>query len=307
MDEKELKTMIESILSDMVNEKEDKATENTPVAPAENKKPAAAPSDVEEGELPDITEINLRKQLLVPNPEDREGYLRMKANTPARIGIGRTGTRYLTSTSLRFRADHAAAQDAVFSDVDPELVKEMGFVSTQTICQSKDEFLTRPDHGRKFDDENIKKIKDNTKAHPTVQLVVGDGLSSAAVESNIKNVIPAIKQGLKTHQLDFDEVIYVKYCRVPAMDVIGEVTDADVVCLLVGERPGLVTAESMSAYIAYKPTVGMPEARRTVVSNIHDGGTPAVEAGAYVADIIKKMVDYKASGMDLRKAEKKEN
>lgn len=304
MDEQELKSMVESILSDMVNEKE--AHKADPATPAEKEQKTAqtTPSQVEDGEIPDITDIDIRKQLLVPHPKDREGYLRMKANTPARIGIWRTGTRYLTSTSLRFRADHAAAQDAVFSDVDPELVKQMGFVAIQTICQSKDEFLTRPDHGRKFDDENIQKIKENTKAHPTVQLMVGDGLSSAAIESNIKDVIPAIKQGLQTHHLDFDEVIFVKYCRVPAMDVIGEITDADVVCLLVGERPGLVTAESMSAYIAYKPTVGMPEARRTVVSNIHNGGTPAVEAGAYVADIIKKMVDYKASGMDLRKAEK---
>ena len=69
---------------------------------------------------------------------------------------------------------------------------------------------------------------------------------------------------------------------------------------LIGERPGLVTAESMSAYMAYKPTVGMPEARRTVVSNIHKGGTPPVEAGAYIADIIKLMLDKKASGLDLK-------
>ena len=70
--------------------------------------------------------------------------------------------------------------------------------------------------------------------------------------------------------------------------------------MLVGERPGLVTAESMSAYIAYKPTVGMPESRRTVVSNIHKGGTPAVEAGAYVAEIIKKILDNKKSGVELK-------
>lgn len=86
------------------------------------------------------------------------------------------------------------------------------------------------------------------------------------------------------------------------MDVIGELTGADVVCLLVGERPGLVTAESMSAYIAYKPTVDMPEARRTVISNIHEGGTPPVEAGAHIAELIKKMIDKKASGLDLNKA-----
>ena len=87
------------------------------------------------------------------------------------------------------------------------------------------------------------------------------------------------------------------------MHKIAELTEAEVVCLLVGERPGLVTAESMSAYIAYRPTVGMPEARRTVISNIHKGGTPAVEAGAYIAELIYKMLQKKKSGIDLKEAE----
>ena len=85
------------------------------------------------------------------------------------------------------------------------------------------------------------------------------------------------------------------------MDKIGEITDADVVCLLVGERPGLVTAESMSAYIAYKPTVGMPEARRTVISNIHKVGHRLLKQ-AYIAEIIKNVRQEK-SGIDLKEAE----
>ena len=299
MDEKELKKMIEAILNDMG---EDKAPAPASVANQVAQK-LEAKSVVEDGMIDDITEVDIRKQLLVKNPHDKEGYLKMKAYTPARIGVGRTGTRYMTQSSLRFRADHAAAQDAVFSDVDPELVKEMGFVSTKTICKSKDEYLTRPDYGRQFDEENQAIIQKNVKKGAKIQMVVGDGLSSAAIEANIKEVIPSIKQGLKMYNLDFDNVIFVKYCRVPAMDKIGEISDADVVCLLVGERPGLVTAESMSAYVAYRPTVGMPEARRTVISNIHKGGTPAVEAGAYIAELIKKMLDKKKSGIDLKEAE----
>lgn len=300
MDEKALKSMIESILNDMVSNQ----TETTPTAVKEQvaqkleQKPA-----IEGGMLDDITEVDLRKQLLVKDPCDKEGYLKMKAYTPARIGVGRAGTRYMTQSSLRFRADHAAAQDAVFSDVDPELVKEMGFISTKTICKSKDEYLTRPDYGRQFDEENLDIMRKNTKKGVKIQMVVGDGLSSAAIEANIREVIPSIKQGLKMYNLDFEDVLFVKYCRVPAMDKIGEITDAEVVCLLVGERPGLVTAESMSAYVAYRPTVGMPEARRTVISNIHKGGTPAVEAGAYIAELIKKMLDKKKSGIDLKEAE----
>ncbi|WP_420889760.1 ethanolamine ammonia-lyase subunit EutC [Enterococcus mediterraneensis] len=266
----------------------------------QRKKFAESVESADERMIDDITSVDLRKQLLIPKPKNKDGYLKMKSYTPARIGVWRTGTRYMTQSSLRFRADHAAAQDAVFSDVDPQLVKEMSFIPTQTICQSKDEYLTRPDHGRIFSEEMVEFIKKNTAKNPRIQIMVGDGLSSAAIEANIRDIIPSIKQGLKMHQLEFEDVIFVKYCRVPAMDKIGEITDAEVVCLLVGERPGLVTAESMSAYVAYRPTVGMPEARRTVISNIHSGGTPAVEAGAYIADLIKKMLDKKKSGIDLK-------
>ncbi len=83
------------------------------------------------------------------------------------------------------------------------------------------------------------------------------------------------------------------------MDEISELLDAEVTCVLLGERPGLSTAESMSAYLAYRATVGMPESRRTVVSNIHRDGINSVEAGAYVAEIIHTMLEKKASGVDL--------
>lgn len=296
MDETNLKEMIKSILSEIVEESP--AAKAATVAVKDNSPTGA--SEIEEGFIPDISEVDIRKQFLVPNAADEEGYRKMKTFTPARLGLWRAGTRYTTEPSLRFRADHAAAQDAVFSYVGEELIKEMNFVETETLCEDKDIYITRPDLGRKFSDDEMKKIKNTIKPNSKVVIAVGDGLSSAAIEANIKDIIPAIRQGLKMHNLDFGDILFVKHCRVPAMDPIGEHTGADVVCLLIGERPGLVTAESMSAYIAYKPTVGMAEARRTVVSNIHSQGTPAVEAGAYIADVIKKMLDTKRSGLDLK-------
>ena len=144
---------------------------------------------------------------------------------------------------------------------------------------------------------------------PKVQVIVGDGLSSTAIEANVPDIIPAIKKGLESYGLGFEDkdVIFVKYARVGIEDQIGEITDADVVCMLVGERPGLVTAKSMSAYIAYKPTIDMPESNRTVVSNIHDGGMPAVEAGAYIAEMIDKILKAKKSGIELKQLENSQN
>lgn len=296
MDELSLKEMIKSILNDMAGEVPSVINSSAMGAAAGSMQSCG----VEEGFIPDITKVDIRKQFLVPNPADKEGYLKMKSYTPARLGLWRAGPRYLTEPSLRFRADHAAAQDAVFSYVSEDLIKELKFIEVATECKNKDEYVTRPDLGRKFSNEAINTIKKAVKPNQKVQVIVGDGLSSAAIEANIKDVLPALQQGLKVFGLDFGEVVFIKHCRVPAMDPIGEATGAEVICLFIGERPGLVTAESMSAYIAYKPTVGMPEARRTVVSNIHRQGTPAVEAGAYIAEIIKKMLDNKASGLDLK-------
>lgn len=250
--------------------------------------------------LPDITAVDLKKQVLVPNPQNLEGLLKIKEATPARLGVWRAGPRYKTETLLRFRADHAAAMDAVFTDVSEEFISRNNLLALNTMCASKDEYLTRPDLGRKFDDESTALIKEKCMKNPQVQVYVSDGLSSTAIEANAEDTLQAIIQGLKGYGIKVGTPFFVKYGRVGAMDAVSEATGADVTCVLIGERPGLVTAESMSAYIAYKATVNMPEARRTVVSNIHKGGTPAVEAGAHIADIIKMMLEKKASGIDLK-------
>jgi len=259
---------------------------------------SAAPDDSGEV-IADIAAPTLQDQFFVPNAVNNEEYLVMKQYTPARLGVWRAGPRYNTISMLRFRADHATAQDAVFSDVSEDCIKVNGFIAGQSRCVDRDEYVTRPDYGRLLGDDTKKLFKDKLQSSAMVLIMVGDGLSSAAIEANVADIIPAIKQGLKAHGVEVGPIPFVRFCRVGAMDDIGELTKADVVCCLIGERPGLVTSESMSAYIAYKPTVGMPESRRTVVSNIHRGGTPAVEAGAHISGIIKTILDKKMSGVEL--------
>ncbi|MFQ9976683.1 ethanolamine ammonia-lyase subunit EutC [Clostridium cadaveris] len=295
MNENEIRLMVEKLLNEMVG----KSAANDGVNGGHNDISTSTVVD-NEGCIEDITETDLRKQLLVKNPKNAEGYLKMKEKTPARLGVGRAGTRYKTITALRFRADHAAAQDSVFSYVSEDFIKKNNLIPVETKCKDKDEYITRPDLGRNFNEETLKFIKEKFGGNPKVLLMVGDGLSSAAIEANITDIIPAIKQGLKMYNIEIGDVLFVKHCRVGAMDAVGEATGAEVVCLLIGERPGLVTAESMSAYIAYKPTINMPEANRSVISNIHKGGTPAVEAGAHIAELIKTMLDKKASGINLK-------
>lgn len=247
--------------------------------------------------LPDVTQVDLRKLYLVEEPRDGEKFRKMKEKTPARLGCGKAGARYKTLTMLRFRADHAAAQDAVFSQVPENYAEENGLVALRTRCRSKDEYLTRPDLGRCFDEENRARIREAVKGSPRVQLVVGDGLSSAAIVANAMDCLAAIRDGLKLRDIEMGPPLFVRYCRVGAGDAVGDETNCDLVCVLVGERPGLVTDKSMSAYITYKPHTGVSESSRTVVSNIHAQGTPAVEAGAYIAELIGRILEKKVSGV----------
>ena len=296
MNKQELAAMVAEILGTMDTEPMVKGSDYRPTSPG----PQPVDEGYREGDfVPDVTALDLRKLYLTKNPENREKYAKMKEKTPARLGSGRAGPRYQTLTALRFRADHAAAQDAVFSQVPEDYASKNGMVEVQTKCQSKDEYLTRPDHGRCFDAENQQKIRGAIPGTPKVQIVVGDGLSSAAITANAMDCLQSIREGLKLKGIDPGNPIFVRYCRVGAGDAIGDVTGCELVCMLVGERPGLVTDKSMSAYITYMPRTGVSESARTVVSNIHAQGTPAVEAGAHIAGLIETILKRKVSGVGL--------
>jgi len=294
MNKQELTAMVAEILGSM--EPMVKGSDYHPTAPEPTQKDAG----YEDGDfVPDITKLNLRKLYLTENPAKPEEYRRLKEKTPARLGSGKAGPRYKTVTMLRFRADHAAAQDAVFSQVSQDFAPKNGMTEVSTRCHDKEEYLTRPDLGRCFDEENAKKIRNTIPGTPRVQLVIGDGLSSAAITANAMDCLEAIKEGLKIRGIDPGTPVFVRYCRVGAGDAIGDITGCELVCMLVGERPGLVTDKSMSAYITYRPHTGVLESSRTVVSNIHAQGTPAVEAGAHIASLLETILNKKVSGVGL--------
>ncbi|MHB9093474.1 MAG: ethanolamine ammonia-lyase subunit EutC [Eubacteriales bacterium] len=245
-------------------------------------------------ELPPIGKI------LIHEPIHKETVAALKAMTPARIGVGRAGPRYRTTTLLHYLADHSQAQDAVFLDVSDEFLQRMGIFEVQTQVSDREEHLTRPDLGCRLSKEAREKISANCKKNVQVQVFVADGLSSKAIESNVAELLPALIQGLQGEGiLDIGTPFFVKYGRVRVEDEIGILLNAEVVVELVGERPGLGTANSLSAYIIYKPTEKTVEADRTVVSNIHMGGTPPVEAGAFLAGLIKDILKAKTSGIKL--------
>ena len=262
--------------------------------------------------LPDTTLAALRQaqgpsrdpvttDRLLEDPLDPEALERMKKRTTARIGVGKAGARLKTKTMLALRADHARAQDSVFADVDPEFIKRLGLLSIESQAGDRNTHITRPDLGRKLCPKGVEALREHCIKNPDVQIYASDGLSSAAIEANLEKILPVLTEGLTAKGLKVGTPFYVRFGRVAAEDQVAEVLGAKVVCVLIGERPGLATAESMSAYIVYNSYVGIPEAKRTVVSNIHKDGLTAVEAGAYITEVIQQILDRKASGVDLVK------
>ncbi|WKZ48700.1 MAG: ethanolamine ammonia-lyase subunit EutC [Anaerolineales bacterium] len=255
-------------------------------------------------DLPDPTLDEHRYKMRVKNPKDANGVKAMIASTTARIGVGRAGPRYNTASLLLFQGDHAVTQDALYRDVDQKLLDEFNLFTVQTkITGGKQEYLLRPDLGRQLNDDAKRIVNEKCQKNVNIQLCVGDGLSAAAIEANLRQIFPVIKQGAQAAGLTFGTPFFIKYARVGVLNDIGEIVKPDVVILLIGERPGLGRAESMSAYMAYKPKTGDSDADRDVVCNIFEnGGTNPLEGGAFVIQIAQKMMKHKASGVKLKTA-----
>ncbi len=255
-------------------------------------------------DLPDPTLPEFRYKPRVKNPKDAEGVKALIASTTARIGVGRAGPRYGTASLLLFQGDHAITQDALLRDVDQKLLDEFSLFTVQTkITGGKQEYLLRPDLGRLLNDDAKRIINEKCQKNVNVQLVVGDGLSAAAIEANLRQIFPVIKQGVQAANLTFGTPFFIKYARVGVMNDVGELIKPDVVILLIGERPGLGRAESMSAYMGYKPKYGDTDADRDVVCNIFEGGgTNPLEAGAFVVQLAQNMRKSQASGVKLKLA-----
>ena len=173
-----------------------------------------------------------------------EGML--AARTPARLQIGRAGSRYKTQKYLDFRAAHAAANDAVMTEVSSETLEKLGLFEVRTKCKNKYDMITRPDWGRHFDDSQKEILRQNATIGADVQIYCGDGLSAPAIGANCCDMLPLLKMALEDDGISVGKPFFVRYCRVNTAREIGPLLNAKVVCVLIGERPGLITDESMS-------------------------------------------------------------
>jgi ethanolamine ammonia-lyase small subunit len=213
--------------------------------------------------------------------------------------MGRAGARPLTKELLDFRMDHAEAVDAVYSEVRQETLDVAGLFTVETEAADKTEYLQYPAKGRLLNGEGQSLIRKTCVARPQVQIVVSDGLSAKAVDAQLPDVLPALRDSLAANGLTEGTAFFVKQGRVGVMDDIGRILAPEVLVLLIGERPGLAASSSLSAYMCYRPQPGRRDSDRNVISNIHRSGTPPVEAGAHIGSILRKMVNQQRSGVQL--------
>lgn len=228
-----------------------------------------------------------------------------KARTPARILVGRAGASYRTATQLELRQDHAAAADAVHAELDlerdlgAEFVGRFGLFEVGTRARSKAEYLLQPDLGRRLDDRAREAIAGLPRG-TDLQVVVGDGLSAAAVVAQLPELLPRILDGARGLGWRIGQPFFIRHCRVGVLNDLGEALDPAVAVLLIGERPGLATAESLSAYMAYRPRTGHTDAQRNLISNIHPRGTPPDEAAVRILHLAERMMREQVSGVALK-------
>ncbi|AWM79237.1 ethanolamine ammonia lyase small subunit [Gammaproteobacteria bacterium ESL0073] len=296
MDQKQIDALVREVIGKLnINN-----TSGTPVTTQSNNTSQATNNASVECCSIDLGSKEAKQWIGVQHPHNIEALQSLKNNTASRVGSGRTGVRPRTNSLLRFLADHSRSKDTVLKEVPHEWVEKQGLLELQSEITDKDQYLTRPDMGRILSEQSIKTLLEKCKKNPQVQVIVSDGLSTDAITTNYEEILPPLLSGLKSAGLDVGTPFFVRYGRVKIEDQIGELLGAKAVVLLVGERPGLGQSESLSCYAVYSPTVAKTvEADRTCISNIHRAGTPPVEAAAVIVDLVKRMLDKKASGIGL--------
>ncbi|MEY4630989.1 MAG: hypothetical protein RIQ81_1109 [Pseudomonadota bacterium] len=227
--------------------------------------------------------------------------------THARIALGRAGHSVPTRELLDFRLAHSRARDAVWLDVDfrdiaANLVQSGVHVfEVESNCRDKQEFLLNPDLGRRLSSNSVATLRASSKAPPgDCTLVVADGLSANAVHRNATGFCLPFIRNLADKGLRVNEVVLARHARVALGDEIGETLQAKSVLVLIGERPGLATAESLSVYFTWGPGRGKTDAQRNCISNIHAAGLPAAAAASMAAFLVHTSLSRQISGVDLK-------
>ncbi len=238
-----------------------------------------------------------------------QAWSSLSAFTQARIGLGHAGVSLPTNAQLQFNVDHALARDAVNTPLDIKKItqdlqaKSIPSICLQSAAASREQYLQRPDFGRRLNEGSKAELSYYAEKHSEqidVALVLVDGLSSIAVQRHGVELLESLSFGLNERNLTCSPTIVVQQGRVAIGDEIGESLKARSVVLIVGERPGLSSPDSLGIYYTYAPTQGLNDAGRNCISNIRPAGLTAREATSKTLWLIEQSFTRKLSGVDLK-------
>ena len=235
-------------------------------------------------------------------------WLSLRRFTPARVALGRAGGSLPTAAMLDFRLAHARAKDALLRPLDEEkLVRALAEASglpilrLQSAAHGFDEYLLRPDSGRVLSEESVRLVERNgADKAPDLVLIVSEGLSALAVEAHAANAVRELLPLLRGDAWQFGPLCVVRRARVALEDHLGELLRARIALILIGERPGLISPDSLGAYLVYAPHRGNTDAQRNCVSNISAHGLTPKQAAAKLQWLLTESRRRQVSGIVLK-------
>jgi ethanolamine ammonia-lyase small subunit len=229
----------------------------------------------------------------------------LRAATPARIGLGRSGAGLPTAAHLDFQLAHARARDAVHSKFDAaRIAKEIGAAGLQPLqlqsaAGDRATYLRRPELGRHLAAQSREILSAQPPAPTNMVFIIGDGLSATAVNANAVPLLLATIAGLGDPPLHIGPVAIVEGARVAIGDEIGGILGAAVAAILIGERPGLSAADSLGVYVTWQPMPGTVDAQRNCISNIRPEGLPIPQAAEQLAALLTAARRHRMTGVEL--------
>jgi ethanolamine ammonia-lyase small subunit len=230
----------------------------------------------------------------------------LRSLTPARVGLGRAGASMPTDALLEFTLDHARARDAVHAAFDVSaLVLGLGNLGLETFevrsrVRDRKDYLRRPDLGRMLDEASQQQLARCDRGPCRLAIVVGDGLSPSAVNRHAIELLRTLQPQLASDGIEIGCAVIASGARVALGDAIGAALGARMVVMLIGERPGLSTPDSLGAYLTFGPRIGLSDADRNCVSNIHGSGLDYDEAASRIAWLAREGLARGVTGVMLK-------
>jgi ethanolamine ammonia-lyase small subunit len=224
---------------------------------------------------------------------------RLVALTSSQVAVGRAGNRFRTELYLRTREGQADARDAVHSEVPEAFATRHGLIALRTRCVDRHQYLLYPNLGRRLDDTSRAKVEALPRTRPDVQVIVGDGLSPNAIVENGPAALEAIDRALRAAGWRVGAGLYVQFARIGVADEIGVLTGARATVMLVGERPGLGTGDSLSVYLAVHPRLDQDNAEKNCISNVRPIGIHPSEAATQTVTILTRAFERGVGGVAL--------